>query len=97
MKIRAVVILIGLAISFALVAFAQEKEEINPFPFRANSLGVSYATSTKLSRVGSTQCSFRLTCRPDRSTVVTLFPSDRRAQHVLPDECRGRVPGRRLE
>jgi hypothetical protein len=35
MKIRAVVILIGLAISFALVAFAQEKEEVNPFPFRA--------------------------------------------------------------
>ena len=34
MKICAVVILIGLAISFALVAFAQEKEEINPFPFR---------------------------------------------------------------
>ena len=39
MKICAVVILIGLAISFALVAFAQEKEEINPFPFRANFFG----------------------------------------------------------
>jgi len=35
MKIRAVVILVGLAISFALPAFAQEKEEVNPFPFRA--------------------------------------------------------------
>ena len=30
MKICGVVILIGLAISFALVAFAQEKEEVNP-------------------------------------------------------------------
>jgi hypothetical protein len=30
MKIRAVVILVGLAISFALPAFAQEKEEANP-------------------------------------------------------------------
>jgi ketosteroid isomerase-like protein len=35
MKIRRVVIQIGLALSFALVAFAQEKEEVNPFPFRA--------------------------------------------------------------
>jgi hypothetical protein len=35
MKIRAVVILIGLAISFALVAPSQEKEGVNPFPFRA--------------------------------------------------------------
>jgi hypothetical protein len=35
MKIRAVKILIGLAISFASVAFAREKEEVNPFPFHA--------------------------------------------------------------
>jgi hypothetical protein len=34
---------------------------------------------------------------PDRATVVTRFPFDRRARHALPDECRGRVPGRRLE
>jgi hypothetical protein len=32
---RLVVALVGLAISFALPAFAQEKEEVNPFPFRA--------------------------------------------------------------
>jgi predicted SnoaL-like aldol condensation-catalyzing enzyme len=35
MKIRLVVALAGLAISFALPAFAQEKEEVNPFPLRA--------------------------------------------------------------
>jgi ketosteroid isomerase-like protein len=35
LKIRALVVLIGLAISFALGAFAQVKEEVNPFPFRA--------------------------------------------------------------
>jgi hypothetical protein len=35
MKIRLVVAPAGLAISFALPAFAQEKEEFNPFPFRA--------------------------------------------------------------
>ena len=34
MKIRAVVILIGFAISFSPAAFAQEKEEANAFPFR---------------------------------------------------------------
>ena len=67
------------------------------FPFVPILWGVSYATSTKLSRVPSSSMLFRLTCRPDRSTVVTLFPSDRRAPHVLPDECRGRVPGRKLE
>jgi CheY-like chemotaxis protein len=39
----------------------------------------------------------RLTCRPDRLTVVTRFPCDRRARHALPDECRGHVPARRLE
>jgi uncharacterized protein (TIGR02246 family) len=33
MKIRAVVILIGLAISFALPIFAQEKDDVKPFPF----------------------------------------------------------------
>jgi hypothetical protein len=33
MKIRAIVILVGLAISFALPAFAQEKEDVKPFPF----------------------------------------------------------------
>ena len=33
MKIRLVVALVGLAISFALPTFAQEKEEANPFPF----------------------------------------------------------------
>ena len=33
MKIHAVVILIGLAISFALPIFAQEKEDVKPFPF----------------------------------------------------------------
>jgi ketosteroid isomerase-like protein len=33
MKIRAVVILIGWAISFALLVFAQEKEDVKPFPF----------------------------------------------------------------
>ena len=64
MKICAVVILIGLAISFALVAFAQEKEEINPFPFCANSLGVSYATNTKLSRVGSSSMLFQTHLSP---------------------------------
>jgi ketosteroid isomerase-like protein len=35
MKTRLVVALVGLAISLALPAFAQEKEEVNPFPFRA--------------------------------------------------------------
>jgi hypothetical protein len=35
MKTGAVKILIGLAISFAPAAFAQEKEEVNPFPYRA--------------------------------------------------------------
>lgn len=39
MKIDAAVILIGLASSFALTAFAQEKEEVNPFPFRAIAAG----------------------------------------------------------
>ena len=40
MKIRAVVILLtGLAISFGLAAFAQEKEEANPFAFRAIAAG----------------------------------------------------------
>jgi hypothetical protein len=33
MKFRAVVILVGLAISFALPIFAQEKEDVKPFPF----------------------------------------------------------------
>jgi hypothetical protein len=33
MKIRAVVTLVGLAISFALPIFAQEKEDVKPFPF----------------------------------------------------------------
>ena len=33
MKTRAVVILVGLAISFAWPIFAQEKEDIKPFPF----------------------------------------------------------------
>jgi ketosteroid isomerase-like protein len=33
MKIRAEVILIGMAISFALTTFAQEKEDVKPFPF----------------------------------------------------------------
>jgi hypothetical protein len=33
MKILAVVILVGLAISFALPIFAQEKEDVKPFPF----------------------------------------------------------------
>jgi uncharacterized protein (TIGR02246 family) len=33
MKIRAVVILVGLAISFALPIFAQENEHVKPFPF----------------------------------------------------------------
>jgi hypothetical protein len=33
MKIRAVVILIGLAISFALPIFAQERDDVKPFPF----------------------------------------------------------------
>jgi uncharacterized protein (TIGR02246 family) len=35
MKIRSVVALVGLAISFALPAFTQEKEEANPFLFGA--------------------------------------------------------------
>ena len=39
MKIDAAVILIGLASSFALAAFAQEKEQANPFPFRAIAAG----------------------------------------------------------
>jgi len=30
---RAIVILVGLAISFALPIFAQEKEDVKPFPF----------------------------------------------------------------
>ena len=33
MKIRAILILVGLAISFALPIFAQEKEDVKPFPF----------------------------------------------------------------
>ena len=33
MKIRGIVILIGLAISFALVAFAKRKRRSIPFPF----------------------------------------------------------------
>jgi ketosteroid isomerase-like protein len=35
MKIRSVVVLVGLAISFALPILAQEKEEANPFLYRA--------------------------------------------------------------
>ena len=35
MKTRLVVALVGFAITFALPIFAQEKEEVNPFPFRA--------------------------------------------------------------
>jgi hypothetical protein len=34
MKIRFLLALLGLAISFALPTFAQEKEEANAFPFR---------------------------------------------------------------
>jgi ketosteroid isomerase-like protein len=34
MKSRAVLTLVGLTISFALPTFAQEKEEVNSFPFR---------------------------------------------------------------
>src|SRR6516225_1452397 len=33
MKIRSVVALVGLAISFALPTLAREKEEVKPFPF----------------------------------------------------------------
>ena len=33
MKIRAIVILVGLAISFALPIFAPEKEDVKHFPF----------------------------------------------------------------
>jgi len=33
MKIRSVLTLVGLAIGFALPIFAQEKEEVKPFPF----------------------------------------------------------------
>ena len=48
-----------------------KKRRSIPFPF-ANSLGV-YATHEIVScRVY--QYSFRLTCRPDKLTVVTLFP-----------------------
>ena len=35
MKIRLLLALAGLAIGYAVPAFAQEKEEVNPFPFRA--------------------------------------------------------------
>jgi ketosteroid isomerase-like protein len=35
MKIRSAVALVGLAISFAVPAFAQEKEDVNAFPFHA--------------------------------------------------------------
>ena len=35
MKTRLLPVLVGLAISFALPIFGQEKEEANPFPFRA--------------------------------------------------------------
>jgi hypothetical protein len=33
MKIRSLVALAGMAISFALPIFAQEKEDVKPFPF----------------------------------------------------------------
>jgi len=39
MRIRLIDALLGLAISFAVPAFAQEKEEVNPFPFRAIAAG----------------------------------------------------------
>ena len=39
MKRRLLVALVGLIISFALPTFAQEKEEANPFPFRAIAAG----------------------------------------------------------
>ena len=39
MKVRLLVGLVVLAMGFALVAFAQEKEEVNPFPFRAIAAG----------------------------------------------------------
>ena len=35
MKIRSLVALLWPAISFAVAAFAEEQEEVNPFPFRA--------------------------------------------------------------
>jgi hypothetical protein len=39
MKIRLIAALLGLAISFAVPTAAQEKEEVNPFPFRAIAAG----------------------------------------------------------
>jgi ketosteroid isomerase-like protein len=39
MKMRLIDALLGLAISFAVPASAQEKEEVNPFPFRAIAAG----------------------------------------------------------
>jgi hypothetical protein len=35
MKMRLIAALLGLAISFAVPSFAEEKEEVTPFPFRA--------------------------------------------------------------
>jgi hypothetical protein len=39
MKMRLIAALLGLAISFAVPASGQEKEEVNPFPFRAIAAG----------------------------------------------------------
>jgi len=39
MKIRLIVALVGIAVSFALLIFGQEKEEANPFPFHAVAAG----------------------------------------------------------
>jgi hypothetical protein len=75
--------------------------------FRTGSTGSDMVTARSVSRFSVYRAScackvmrgllVRVTFRPDRSTVVTRFPSDRRARHALPDECRVRAPGRRLE
>jgi hypothetical protein len=65
--------------------------------FRAGPLKMDDDGASQSSRGAGFLMLVRLTCRPDRSTVVTRFPSDRPAPHALPGECRGRVPARRLE
>src|SRR6201984_1827199 len=47
MKIRAIVILVGLAISFALPIFAPEKEDVKHFPFTLSLLVTNPSNKTK--------------------------------------------------
>ncbi len=50
MKIDAVVILIGLASSFALAAFAQEKEEVKPWNLKSRTGERFYANPQEAGR-----------------------------------------------